>query len=157
MSKVLSLMARGALAGTAGTTALNSAAYVDMAVRARPSSSTPEQVVDTFAEKAGVRIPGDGTKRENRLAGLGPLVGIAVGTGVGAAVGALRATGSRLPWWAEAPLAGALAMAVADLPMVALGISDPRTWSAKDWLSDAVPHLAYGLTTTAALPSANGH
>ncbi len=44
---------------------------------------------------------------------------------------------------------GAAAMAGTDVPMAALGVSDPRTWAAKDWLSDAVPHLAYGLVTAA--------
>lgn len=38
-----------------------------------------------------------------------------------------------------------------DAPMAALGVTDPRTWAAKDWLSDAVPHLAYGLVTAATL------
>jgi len=28
-------------------------------------------------------------------------------------------------------------------PMTVLGITDPRTWSATDWVSDVVPHLAY--------------
>jgi hypothetical protein len=35
-------------------------------------------------------------------------------------------------------------MAAANGPMVVLGITDPRTWSAADWISDVVPHLAYG-------------
>jgi hypothetical protein len=30
--------------------------------------------------------------------------------------------------------------------MAAMGVSDPRKWSVSDWLSDLVPHLAYGLT-----------
>jgi hypothetical protein len=30
-------------------------------------------------------------------------------------------------------------------PMTVLGVTDPRTWSAVDWASDLVPHLAYGL------------
>ena len=33
--------------------------------------------------------------------------------------------------------------------MAALGVSDPRTWTLMDWLSDGVPHLAYGLATAA--------
>ena len=28
-------------------------------------------------------------------------------------------------------------------PMTVLGVTDPRTWSAADWISDLVPHLAY--------------
>ena len=45
--------------------------------------------------------------------------------------------------------AGAAAMASSDTAMAALGVSDPRSWSATDWLSDAVPHLAYGMVTAA--------
>jgi hypothetical protein len=48
-------------------------------------------------------------------------------------------------------LVGAGAMAAANLPMTGLGITDPRQWSAKSWLSDAVPHLAYGAVTGALL------
>ena len=38
-------MLRGAAAGAAGTTALNVVTYLDMAVRGRPASSTPERTV----------------------------------------------------------------------------------------------------------------
>lgn len=34
-------------------------------------------------------------------------------------------------------------------PMVALKVTDPRKWSAGSWLSDLVPHLAYGMATAA--------
>jgi hypothetical protein len=42
-------------------------------------------------------------------------------------------------------------MAATDGSMAGLGVSDPRTWSAGAWLSDAVPHLAYGAVTSATL------
>jgi hypothetical protein len=32
-------------------------------------------------------------------------------------------------------------------PMTILGVTDPRTWSAKSWVVDIVPHLAYGAVT----------
>jgi len=41
-------------------------------------------------------------------------------------------------------------------PMVALGITDPRTWSADSWISDIVPHLAYGLATAAVFEGLHG-
>jgi hypothetical protein len=44
-------MLRGAAAGAAGTTVLNAVTYVDMALRARPASSTPERTVDTIANR----------------------------------------------------------------------------------------------------------
>jgi hypothetical protein len=70
---------------------------------------------------------------------------------VGALFGGLRRAGLR-----PGPLLGTLlvtitAMAATDLPMAKFGISDPRDWSASDWLSDVVPHLAYGAVTYAAL------
>lgn len=151
---------RGALAGAAGTTALNAATYVDMAVRGRPPSGTQDQAVTALAERAGVDIPGDGDRRAARVSGLGALNGIAVGTGVGALAGSaavvLRRAGVPLPLWAGGALTAALAMAVTDTSLARLGVSDPRTWSPADWLSDAVPHLAYGLVTYAAAVGRNG-
>jgi hypothetical protein len=35
--------------------------------------------------------------------------------------------------------------------MTVLKVTDPRTWSAADWLSDAFPHLVYGAVTYATL------
>jgi hypothetical protein len=43
---VLRLGLLGAAAGAAGTTALNTVTYLDMAVRGRPTSSTPEDIVE---------------------------------------------------------------------------------------------------------------
>ncbi|MEC3992343.1 hypothetical protein VSR01_01790 [Actinacidiphila sp. DG2A-62] len=147
-------LTRGVLAGAAGTTALNTVTYTDMALRGRPSSSTPERVVDAMADRAGVAVPGSGDRREARLSGLGALSGIAVGGGVGAVGAALGRTGVRLPWWAGAAVTGALAMAASDVPVARFGISDPRTWSAADWLSDVLPHPAYGLVTYGAVSGA---
>jgi hypothetical protein len=135
---------RGAAAGAAGTTALNAVTYLDMAVRGRPSSSTPERTVEELAEKAHATIPGDEEKRQNRLQGLGPLTGLVAGVGVGVLAGLARAAGLR-----SQPLVGTALTTVGVLiasngPMTALGITDPRTWSTTDWVSDVVPHLAYG-------------
>jgi hypothetical protein len=137
---------RGAAAGAAATTALNAVTYLDMALRGRPSSSTPEQTVETLAEKAHVPIPGDDERRRNRVQGLGALTGLVAGIGVGAVVGLARAAGFR-----SGPLLTTAGVLVAtNGPMTLLGITDPRSWSATDWASDVVPHLAYGvvLTTT---------
>ncbi|WP_129311443.1 hypothetical protein [Streptomyces sp. L2] len=138
---------RGSAAGAAGTTVLNAVTYADMAWRGRPSSQAPAQVVDQIAQEAGHPVPGSGDTRDNRLSGLGALSGIAVGCGTGAAVSLLRRVGIRMPWWLGGAVTGALAMAATDLPMARLGVSDPTNWSAKDWASDAVPHLLYGLVT----------
>lgn len=140
-------LVRGGVAGAAGTTVLNAVTYADMAWRGRASSGAPAQVVDKLARAAGHPVPGSGDSRGNRLTGLGALSGIAVGCGTGVAVALLRRAGARMPWWLGGVVTGALALAATDLPMAGLGVSDPRSWSAGDWASDAVPHLAYGLVT----------
>ncbi|MGP3757225.1 hypothetical protein [Streptomyces sp. IBSNAI001] len=137
---------RGCAAGAAGTTALNAVTYADMAVRGRPTSSVPETVVDRIATRLGHPVPLTDA-RDNRLTGLGALSGIAVGTGTGAAMSLLHRAGVRMPVWLGGALTGALAMALTDAPIARLGVSDPRTWSARDWVSDAVPHVVYGLVT----------
>jgi hypothetical protein len=42
-------------------------------------------------------------------------------------------------------------MAGSDVPLSKLELTDPSSWSPADWLSDAIPHLAYGAVTYAAL------
>ncbi len=146
-------LAAGLAAGAAGTTALNAVTYLDMAARGRAVSSTPEDTVEKLAAKTGVVIAGDDATRKNRLAGLGPLTGIVAGLGVGAAFGLVTALGFRPNVVVAGVVVGAGAMASADAPMAALGVSDPRTWAAQDWLSDAVPHLAYGLVVATVVQS----
>jgi hypothetical protein len=142
---------RGAAAGAAGTTVLNTVTYLDMALRGRGTSDTPEQTVEALADKAHVDIPGEGDTQDNRLAGLGPLTGIAAGVGVGVLAGLARAAGFRPNAVVGGLVATVGALVGANGPMTALGISDPRTWSATDWASDVVPHLAYGFATHATL------
>ena len=143
----------GAAAGAAGTAALNAVTYLDMALRGRASSSTPEQTVEAIEEHLPVSVPGEGETREHRVAGLGSLTGIITGVGIGAAFGLLRRAGVRPPGPLNALLIGATTMAATDLSMAALDVTDPRTWSAGDWLSDVIPHVAFGVVTDAVLRS----
>lgn len=149
----------GVAAGAVGTVALNAATYLDMAVRARPSSSMPNKAVETIAEKAGVDLTpkgGDEEAAQNRTTGLGALVGYVTGLGVGLAYGIVRPRLGKV----STPLAGVglglAAMAGSDGPMTALGLTDPREWDATSWASDIIPHLAYGLATAAAYETFNG-
>jgi hypothetical protein len=141
----------GATAGSAGTSALNAVTYVDMAVRARPASQTPQQSIEALADRLGVDVPGEGEERENRVEGLAPLMGILTGTALGAVLGIARRLGWRPPLGVDILTATAVAMVGANAPMASMGISDPRTWSASDWAADVVPHLAYGAVTAATL------
>src|SRR3954467_3245854 len=131
---------RGAAAGAAGTTALNVVTYLDMALRGRPASSTPQRTVERMAETAHVSIPGEGDRRSSRVEGLGALTGLVAGIGVGGLFGLARAAGFR----AGTLLTTATVLVSTNGPMTVLGITDPRTWSRTDWISDLVPHLAYG-------------
>jgi hypothetical protein len=139
----------GAVAGAAGTTALNAVTYLDMAVRGRPASHTPESTVTKLASVAHVSIPGDGEVRDNRVAGLGPLTGLAAGVGVGALLGLARSAGWRPGKVISAVGATVGALVASNGPMTLLGVTDPRTWSVIDWVSDLVPHVAYGAVTAA--------
>jgi hypothetical protein len=138
---------RGAAAGAAGTTALNAVTYLDMAWRGRPASSTPADTVEKAAAKVHLEVPGEGDERENRVSALGSLLGLATGVAVGAGYGAARGLGFRPPVLVGAMITAAAAMVASNGPMAALGVTDPRTWSAGDWVADVVPHLAYGLVT----------
>lgn len=144
---MLHSLARGAAAGAAGTTALNAVTYIDMALRGRPSSSTPQRTVEKLAEAADVDIPGDEDTRSNRLQGLGPLTGMAAGVGSGVAYAVLRRLGWRPGLVAGTAFTTVSAILMSNGPMTALGITDPREWSASQWAADLVPHLAYGWVT----------
>lgn len=141
----------GAVAGAAGTTALNAITYADMALRGRPPSRTAEQSVERIARTVHLRVPGPPGRRTHRTTGLGALLGMATGTGLGALAGAVRASGVRLPYPLGAAATAGLAMLAANGPMTALKVTDPRRWTPADWASDVVPHAGYGAVVSAAL------
>lgn len=141
----------GAAAGAAGTTALNVITYLDMAVRGRPASTTPDKTVKALARLFHLTVPGSGDVMTNRIAGLGALTGYAAGIGIGVLLGIACSLG-----WRPGRLAATLVAAVGALigtngPMMALGVTDPRTWSAVDWISDVIPHFGYGVVTALVL------
>jgi hypothetical protein len=135
---------RGAAAGAAGTTALNVVTYLDMAVRGRPASSTPENTVERLAQTAHLTLPGEGAVRASRVEALGALTGLVAGIGVGGIVGLAHASGFR----AGTLLTTLTVLVSTNGPMTVLGVTDPRTWSVVDWISDLVPHLAYAAVVT---------
>ncbi|MEH3079085.1 MAG: hypothetical protein PGN11_20910, partial [Quadrisphaera sp.] len=115
------------------------------------ASSAPEEVVEAAVHAAGREVPGSGAERRHRLTALGALSGTAAGLATGVLVSAARAAGLRFSAPVGAAVTGAVAMAATDLPMGALGVSDPRTWSRQEWVADAVPHLAFGAAAHATL------
>lgn len=151
MPKPISGVLAGVLAGAAGASALNLVTYVDQAIRARPASDTPQQTVESLSKLTGIDVPGDSESRQNRLAGLGPISGLAVAIGVGAVAGGLRGYSVKLPKAVAASIVGLAAMLVTDGSMIALEVTDPRTWTPGSVAADLLPHLAYGAVTTTAL------
>ena len=41
----------------------------------------------------------------------------------------------------------AATLAASDVPLVSLGVSNPKTWGVSGWASDLIPHLIYGFVT----------
>ena len=155
MNRVL----RGAIAGAAGTIALDLTTYGDMLIRGRGASSVPAQVAGVLAGSFGITplaTSAEGEKADNRREAAGALLGYTTGVGIGVLYGVLRGQ----PHERTSPLAGAAvglsAMAASDLPIALTGVSDPATWSATDWLSDIIPHLVYGLVTVAVYDALRG-
>ncbi|WP_433559967.1 hypothetical protein ACQPWY_18335 [Pseudonocardia xinjiangensis] len=136
MSSSWTGLARGAVAGAAGTTARGTTTYLGGAVRGRAAG--PETLRNPW-------------ERTGRLSAPGPLAATATGVAIGSAAGVLRAAGLRLPTVIGGPLLGLAAMAAAGGPLTAWRISGPRTWSTTDWVADVVPHLVYGVATHATL------
>lgn len=142
-------IAVGAAAGAAGTTALNAVTYLDMVIRGRSASNTPEESVERLGQALGVRISGDDDARANRLNGAGSLAGISTGVGVGIIAGLARPALRELPRPVSTLVIAGAAMLFSNGFMAALGVTDPRKWPASSWIADLAPHLAYGAATDA--------
>nr|WP_232004163.1 hypothetical protein [Mycobacterium gordonae] len=141
----------GAAAGAAGTSTLNVITYLDMAIRGRPASTTPERTVQALAKLFHLTIPGAGDTLAGRISGLGALSGYTAGIGIGVILGVACALGWRPGWMAAASVATVGALVGTNGPMIALGVTDPRTWGVVGWVSDLIPHLGYGVVTALVL------
>ena len=142
----------GAVAGAAGTVALNVTTYLDMTVRSRPSSNAPSKMVDTLGKSIGLSYStqGEGSQdpaMQHRENGLGALLGYMNGLGTGIAYGLLRTRLKHVPIPLASIGVGLSAMASSDVPLVALRVSNPKTWGVAGWAADIIPHLVYGLVT----------
>ncbi len=155
---MLNDLGNGATSGAAGTFALDLTSYLDMALRGRSSSDMPAKVAEALAEKTGfMQPPANGQKLDeptkNRMAASGALMGYAVGLGIGSAYGLLRPHLRKVPWPILGMVAGVAAMAAADAPAVRFHLTDPRKWGSAGWLSDLIPHLAYGFVVAGVFES----
>ena len=109
----------GVLSGAAGTVALDTASYADMARSGRKASDGPAQLAEKLAERAGIAAlappaesKDDTTK--HRQAAVGALMGYGVGLGIGAAYGMIRPRLRDIPWPMMGLFLGAAAMAAAE-------------------------------------------
>ena len=138
-------VAQGVAAGCAGIVALEVAGYADQYIKGRAASKSPTQLGEGLADRAGLEL-GEGRRRTNRASALGPIAGYADGVLLGIAWAALSAHPLKsLPKGVLLLTAGA--WAGSNVPLMSLGITDPRAWTREEWQSDLVPHAAYGLTT----------
>jgi hypothetical protein len=151
ISRLWAGLLSGAAAGAAGTTALNVISYLDIAVRGRPTSTTPERTVEAMGRLLGLTVPGTGDTLANRLLGLGALTGYAAGIGVGLILGLAYAMGWRPGLLVATLVATAIALVGTNGPMTVLGVTDPRTWGVVGWISDLIPHFGYGVVTALVL------
>jgi hypothetical protein len=151
ISRLWAGLLSGAAAGAAGTTALNVITYLDIAVRGRPTSTTPERTVEAMAKLFGLTVPGTGDTLANRLLGLGALTGYAAGIGMGLVLGLAYALGWRPGLLVATLTATAIALIGTNGPMTVLGVTDPRTWGLVGWISDLIPHFGYGVVTALVL------
>lgn len=130
------------IAGAVGATALNAITYLDMTLRGRPASHTPETSAARLADTIGLNLGPEPTATHRRT-GLGALLGYTVATAT-----ALTATILTRHQAAHTPTLaitlGLAAMLTSTTPTTLLGVTNPRHWTRADWLSDLIPHLAYG-------------
>ena len=156
----------GAIAGAAGVVALNAVGYLDMLLRGRPASDLPARVAGKLADEMGLPFDlnsdahlddddDDVAELEedepdapaNRREALGALLGMANGVAIGVIYGVARLLLPKPPTWLAGTALGAAAMAASDYPATRLGLTEPRDWTATDWASDVLPHMAFGVVT----------
>jgi hypothetical protein len=140
----------GMIAGATGTLALEAATYGDMLLRGRAPSSIPAEAAAKLAGRTGVSLGRDPARMGHRHEALGALLGYATGIGIGVAYALIEPASRHAPQRAVAAALGLGAMAAADLPIIRTGLTDPKRWGLTGWMSDLVPHLAYGAATVTA-------
>ena len=146
----------GAVAGAAGTMALDIVTYGDMLLRGRAPSDMPAEVIRRAAAKAGISpldAPSDeiDAANKNRRSALGALSGYAVGITIGALYGVASPALRTVPIPMKGSVLGAMAMAASDVPATLLEATNPKEWGASGWIADIVPHAVYGLVTAAVM------
>lgn len=141
----------GMVAGAVGTTMLNFATYLDMALRGRPPSDVPEKVVDEITDKLDGSLDeqDDDETAGNRRAAVGALMGLASGVAWGSFYGLVHPAIQRISPAARSAGLGMAVMAGNDVPAIAVRATKPTEWGLSGWISDLTPHMIYGIATVA--------
>ncbi|HEX5370372.1 MAG TPA: hypothetical protein VFY10_13230 [Dehalococcoidia bacterium] len=153
MKTIVKTLVIGVVAGGFGTLLLNIVTYLDMLLQGRPASSAPEELAGRLAEKAHIdRLASGNTAQEAqaRRSATGALLGYSTGLGLAVGYSALRLTGLQPNALVSGIGLGLAAMASSDVPLTVTGVSNPKQWSLRSWVSDVVPHVAYGIATASA-------
>jgi hypothetical protein len=141
----------GMVAGAVGTTMLNIATYLDMAMRGRPPSEVPEKVVDEVTNKLDFSLEqeGGGETADNRRSALGAPHGFSFRSVWGSIYGLVHPAIRRISPAARSAGLGVAVMAGNDVPAIAVGATKPSEWGISGWVSDLTPHMIYGIATVA--------
>jgi len=130
------------VAGAVGTLALDATTYLDIALRGRAPSTTPEQQVEAVEHELGLELG------KHRRTGTAALMGYALGVTGGLAYGLLGGR-RRIPVLVAGLGLGGAVMVASAASMTLSGVTDPREWGVEGWLADVVPHAVYGVVTAA--------
>ncbi len=145
-----SRLVNGALAGAAGTCALNLFAYLDMAATRRSASEVPRLAAHAIATRAGLAPrPIDDEASLSRWEGFGEALGYVHGVCQGIGYGFVR---SRLrgPGWPVGAAALCLeTFVLGEGACIALGATDPRTWGWEGYARGLLLRLAFGVVAAA--------
>ncbi len=152
----------GALAGAVGVTVINSATNLDMAIRGRPASSVPKDLMEEVVEDVGAPSESElsddrADVRSNRMSGAGALMGSVTGVCGGIAYALTRDRFRSLPVPVASALLGVGVMALTDSSAAAAGVTHPRRWGPASWAADLVPHLLYGWSTAQTVRMLRAH
>lgn len=146
-----SRLVNGALAGAAGTCALNLFAYLDMAATRRSSSAVPRLAAHAIAARAGLAPrPIDDEASMSRWEGFGEALGYVHGVCQGIGYGFVRARLRESAWRVGAVALCLETFVVGEGACIALGATDPRTWGLQGYARGLLLRLAFGIVTAAA-------
>jgi hypothetical protein len=154
MNRISRTFSTGLLAGATGTLMLNATSYLDMLIQGREASSMPAQMAGKLGEKANIETLASDNETPQaaaRRSATGALMGQSIGLSLGLAYAALRSAGIRPPMPIAGIGLGLAAMAASDAPLTASGLTNPKEWPPRSWVSDIVPHMVFGFVAASAV------